>query len=38
MIRVSARRLYVLVLAALCVGTDVPAQDGARMPVPFAVP
>ena len=37
MIRFSARRLYVLVLAALCVGTDVPAQDGARMPVPFGV-
>ena len=37
MIRFSARRSYLLVLAALCVGTSAPAQDGARMPVPFAV-
>ena len=37
MIRHSARRLVMLVAAALCVGTSAPAQDGARMPVPFAV-
>jgi hypothetical protein len=37
MIRFPARRLCLLVLAALCVGRSAPAQDGARMPVPFAV-
>jgi hypothetical protein len=37
MSRLPARRLWLLVLAALCAGTSAPAQDGARMPVPFAV-
>jgi Protein of unknown function (DUF3108) len=37
MIRHPARRLWMPVLAALCVGTSAPAQDGGRMPVPYAV-
>ena len=37
MIRLFPRRLSMLVLAALCVGAPAPAQDGPRMPVPFAV-
>jgi len=37
MIRLAARRPYMLVLAALCVGSSALAQEGARMPVPFGV-